>query len=446
VSTASVRAAVAVRGPAVEAAIRFDAVAVLTAVVVLLVAIPSGVVVPTLGSIGTPAILAGVMVLFWWAVARLVPALGAATGRQPVRIVVFIFAGAALASFAAAMARPMADVEARSAYRGLITAAFWLGIALLAADGIVNRGRLEVLLRRLVVAGTILAALGIVQYATAFNPTELFQHLPGLAPNTDLASALGSRSSFRRVEGTAAHPIEFSVVLAMILPFAFHFALYGGPRRRLARWLGVAIISAGIILSISRSGILAMAVVGLALAWGWPWRWRLQALAATVASGLLVYLAVPGMVGTLRDIFLTAASDTSVTGRTARYAAAFDFVGQAPIFGRGLKTFIPALYFVTDNQYLATAIEMGVVGLAALLLLLVVPFFAVRAARRRTTDPASRHLAQALAASALVPLVTCATFDVFSYQMVSGFTFLILGCCGALWRLQPVPIDAEQRP
>jgi len=327
--------------------LRFDAVAALTVILILLVGLPAGVVIPGLSSVGTPAILAGLLALFWWALARLVPELGAASGWQPARIVLFVFAGSVLASFAAAMARPMTDLETRGAYRGLITAASWAGTALLAMDGIQDRDRLEVLLRRLVAVTTLLAVVGVLQFFIRFDLTALYQHLPGLAPSTDLSSALGERSSFRRVEATTGHPIEFSVVLAMILPVAVHFASTSRSRWRLIRWLGVAMIAMGIIMSVSRSGILGLAVAGLAVLWGWSWRRRVQALIAAGAFIGLVYVAIPGMVGTLRSLFLGAGSDPSVTGRMARYTAAANLIDQAPIFGRGFRTLIPAIYFLS---------------------------------------------------------------------------------------------------
>jgi O-antigen ligase len=429
--------------------LQFDAVTVLTVILVLLVAFPSGLVVSAFGAVGTPAILAGFLVLFWWAMARIVPALGAATGRQPVRAVLLMLAGAALASFAAAMARPLTDAETRAVYRGLITVGFWMGLALLAADGITSRARLEVLLRRLVLAATLLAVAGILQFFTGYDPTAFYRNIPGLVTNTDLASGVGLRSLFLRIEATANHPIEFSVIMATTLPLAIHFAFNTGPRWRLARWLGVGMIGLAMMMSVSRSGILGISASGLVLLWSYSWRRRAQALALGGSFLLLVYLAFPGMLGTLRSLFLSAASDPSVTGRIVRYPAAFNLYAQAPWFGRGFKTLIPDQYLglvgigTLDNQYLTTLIEMGIVGLVTLLLLMLVPLFMVLRARSRMSDPVNRDLALALGASILVPLITCATFDLLYYQIATGYMLIILGCCGALWRLERSRSTAE---
>ena len=58
-----------------------------------------------------------------------------------------------------------------------------------------------------------------------------------------------------------------------------------------------------------------------------------------------------------------------------------------------------------------------------------------RNARRLSTDPETRQLAQVLAASVAVPMVAFATFDAFSFAMAASLTFLIIGCVGAFWRL-----------
>jgi O-antigen ligase len=151
---------------------------------------------------------------------------------------------------------------------------------------------------------------------------------------------------------------------------------------------------------------------------------------------MLVYLAVPHMLAALRNLFLNASSDISVTGRIDRYPAAFTLYAQAPWLGRGFKTLIPQQYLLLDNQYLVTLIEMGVVGVIALLLVMLVPIMMVWTARSRMSNPISRDLALAMGASILVPLIACATFDLLFYQIATGYMFIILGCCGALWRIE----------
>ena len=58
-----------------------------------------------------------------------------------------------------------------------------------------------------------------------------------------------------------------------------------------------------------------------------------------------------------------------------------------------------------------------------------------RRARRLAVDPEIRDLAQCLAASVAVGAVAFGTLDAFSFPIVSGLTFLLIGCVGAVWRL-----------
>jgi hypothetical protein len=109
---------------------------------------------------------------------------------------------------------------------------------------------------------------------------------------------------------------------------------------------------------------------------------------------------------------------------------------ESPWIGRGLSTFIPSIYRTLDNQYLGTLIESGLLGLIALLALLVGSVSIGLSIRARSSDPEVRSLSYSLAVSAAVAVVSFFTFDAFGFPMLSGMLFLLLGCLGALWRLE----------
>ena len=108
------------------------------------------------------------------------------------------------------------------------------GVTLVTVDMLATRESVEAVLRRLVICTAGLAALGILQFTTGFDIAELVK-IPGLTADGAL-HFIGERSNFRRVSGTAAHPIEMGVVLALGLPLALHFAAYREAHRR--RWQG----------------------------------------------------------------------------------------------------------------------------------------------------------------------------------------------------------------
>ncbi|KOU26354.1 hypothetical protein ADK51_14400, partial [Streptomyces sp. WM6368] len=103
-------------------------------------------------------------------------------------------------------------------------------------------------------------------------------------------------------------------------------------------------------------------------------------------------------------------SDSSTQARTVKYSAIVPYLGERPLFGRGFGTFLPELFFFTDNQYMLTLAEMGLVGLLALLVLLFTGIHQGGAIRRLARTESDRELGQAFFASALVSLVIVATW------------------------------------
>ena len=96
---------------------------------------------------------------------------------------------------------------------------------------------------------------------------------------------------------------------------------------------------------------------------------------------------------------------------------------------------MPSVFFYTDDQYLNSAIELGLVGVAAIIALFVTGWWSARNVRRRSADPEIRHLGQCMAASCAVMLIVYGAFDALYFPMAAGITFLMLGCLAALWRL-----------
>ena len=411
-----------------------DVAAVLIAYVVLVFGLPTRLIVGPLGAQGTPAVILGILGLFWWICGRVAPSLGLAEGRQPIRIGVFLFSIAVLLSYGLGHRYPLDVAELTSADRGLLLLASCAGIALLASDGITSRERLDAVLRALVWMATFCATLGIIAFVTHVDLASDIR-VPGLVPNTTL-SADGGRSGFVRVAGTTGHPIEFGVVLSMVLPIALHYTFADRHRKLSRRWLPVLLLVFAIPMSVSRSGVLGVAIGCLVVFVSWPRRRKLRTLCLVAVYAVVMRVLIPGLLGTIKSGFLNASSDDSIKGRTEDYKVVGQFISAHPWFGRGFFTFLPSKFFILDNAYLGLLIEIGVVGLVLFLALLVTGFGCAHGARRRSSDEVSRSLAQALVASMAVILVTFLTFDAMGYSTTAGVTFLLLGCCGALWRLQ----------
>jgi polysaccharide biosynthesis protein PslJ len=412
---------------------RVDSVTLLTVYLFVLMAIPSALVFAPLGGAGAPSTIVGAILFIWYILNWLHPASAFGSRRLPMRSVSIVFLCAVLASYAAANRHALPALELNGADRGLILTCGWLGVLLLAADGIGSMERLRTLLQRIVFGATALSVLGIVQFFTGLDAARYIV-IPGLVANQPYID-VSLRDSLNRVSATAIHPIEFGFVLAVILPIAIHQARHAKPGFRVRRWLQVAAIAATMPMTVSRSAMLGLAVSLIVILPTWPRRDRWTAIIVTVFSFVALRAVIPGLLGTLRDLFLEIGSDSSTKSRTAAFGHASPLISAHPFFGQGFGTFLPNVFFFTDDQYLNSLIEIGVVGIIAIFALFTTGWLLARGARRISDDAEIRHLGQCLAASAAVMIVCYATFDAFYFNMAAGLTFLVLGCIGALWRL-----------
>ncbi|WP_316766954.1 O-antigen ligase family protein [Streptomyces sasae] len=412
---------------------RLDATTILTGYLVLAYFIPSNLTLPALGGVGTPANVFALLGLLWylatWLGGRILPAEGT---RLP-RVVMCVLAAAVLLSYLADATRESSHEEVLGADRGLIGLSVWVALVVLTSAGIQERSRLDTLMRRLVVLGTVVALIGYYDFFAATNIADSI-HIPGLQSSTAGISAM-DRGSFTRPRSTTAHPLEFGGMLAILVPFAVHQAF--DPVRRhagaLRRWGPVAIMAGALPLTVSRTSIIGAFIVILVMVPRWKPQRRWAAIGIVLGSVAGFKVIIPGLIGTITNLFATflSNSDSSTQARTVKYSAIVPYLSEHPWFGRGFGTFTPDLYFFTDNQYMLTLAEMGAAGMVALLALFVTGIHQGGAIRRLARTESDRELGQAFLASALVALVISATFDALSFPMYAGMFFLTLGAGGS---------------
>ncbi len=385
---------------------------------------------------GTPATVTGLAALTLWGVAVVLP------GRSylcrtvvAVRMVIGLLVGTILLGYMILHLRHVPGGELLGSDRMLVQVLSWAGVALLAAEGIRDRDELYRVLRTLIAAVAVMAVVGFLQFRSGIDLADLVNRIPVLHQNAELVS-IQDREGFRRPAGTATHPIEFGTVIAMTLPLALHLARFDVARSRARRWLPVVAITVGVPVAVSRSAVLAAVVAGIVIFTGLEPRLRPRALGAAAAFVVAIYATTPGLLGTLRNLFVHAGSDTSITYRTNDYEVVGEYIRQSPLLGRGPGTFLADSYIILDNQYLLSAIEIGLVGLATVIGFLLATAFLGRGARHRSTDRAIRDLGQAMAATSLASAVAAFTFDAFSFLMYAGLVPLCLGVAGALWQMQ----------
>jgi hypothetical protein len=411
---------------------KVDAVRLLTVYAVLLTLIPSTLIFAPLGGMGTPATVFSVCIFLWYIASWMRGRLEPSGGGRLVRVAMLLFVLAVLASFVAAMTRDVTQTEVLAADRGLLWLISSAGLVVVTAEAITDYHRLDVLLRRLVVLGSVVAFIGILQFVH-IDLTHLIQ-IPGLTANPDIAAIASLvRSSHIRPTGTTTQPIELAVVMAMLLPLAIQQAFDHSRGGRFRRWAPVALIGVVGPLTVSRSAILGLLAGLLVIFPTWRPRRKLNALVVFIGSLGVMHLAVHGLIGTFFNLFqgIFNGQDASVNSRTADYSGVSQYIVQRPIFGRGIGTFLPELYRFTDNMYLLALVELGVVGVVLMTFLFIAGIRSAATGRRRATDERQREIGQALVAAMVVVMVSSFTFDSLTFPMCSGLFFLLLGCTGA---------------
>jgi O-antigen ligase len=166
-----------------------------------------------------------------------------------------------------------------------------------------------------------------------------------------------------------------------------------------------------------------------------PLRQRLVALAGVPFALVATFMTAHGLISTLASYFGYGTEDASIAHRVSNYDYVEQLVRGSPWIGHGGGTYIPSGVHILDNQYLKTAIELGGIGVLALVALFLIPMIAAIAARRRSTDEAHRLLCAALAGGVLAALVCSSTFDSLSFPMFFDTYALMIGLIGACWRL-----------
>ncbi|MGI5244872.1 O-antigen ligase family protein [Dactylosporangium sp. CA-139066] len=412
---------------------RIDAAALLSLTIALVLLVPFRYVLPGLTGIGRPGLVMGMLLFLWWTLARFTPTLSM-TGPQPMRWALMGLLVSALISYAVGFMRGLTSIEANNSDRTILVYGIFAGIMLTAADGIPNWIRLRGVLKVLVVCGAIIGAIGIAQYVTKIDVTQ-YIIIPGLQAHWD-ALGFEARGGGVRVASTTTHYIEFAATMSLILPFALSFALHAGTkRRRMIAAIAAVMLAGGNAVTISRTGILAVLLMLIVLIPIWTWRTRYNILVMAGAMLAVIGGASPGLLRTLTNLFDSPDSNPAFTVRADRYPLAFHYINQRPWFGRGTGTWVPPQYQILDNQWLATLIQNGYVGAAALALLHLTGIVLAFLAFRRSSTPEDKHLCAALISTQLIAIVVAGTFDSWAFSTYTMILALTCGMCGTVWRL-----------
>ncbi|GAA4018449.1 hypothetical protein GCM10022247_47500 [Allokutzneria multivorans] len=404
---------------------------VLVAFAVLL-ALPQNVVIAGVGGSLTPARLIAAVCLIWWVVARAAGGMGVRVDVNPVRATVLGGSLVLLAAHALALGLGTPPELLGGADRGWMLYALCVGVALLACDGLSGLGALRAVLGAVVLGVTVSAIAAVAHFAAGIDLRALIS-LPGTEVQGMGAINL-ARGGLERALGFANHPIELAALSASAIPLALYLGRYA--RWRPLWWVCAFVMAAGIVVSISRTGLLGLAMIGVFLLprLGFV-RWALGAIVTAVFAALAM-TAEPKLSAVVGQTVAGSSNDYSVWSRLADYEYVLGRLALRPFSGQGFGTYTAPPQPYLDNQYLFTLVESGVPGLLVLVALLLVPVISARAAwvrlGRKATMPELRDAAWAVGSALAVAAMCFATFDALAFPQFQGLTFLLIGIAGAV--------------
>jgi O-antigen ligase len=414
---------------------RTDGIVLLQAFAIAVMVFPSDMVIKPIGAAGYPASLLGVCIFGVFFVSVLFGFHDAGRHSHPIRGVLCVMWVAVLASYVFMDRGRLTGIELTSADRMLIRFAVVTGVALVAAEWLRSVDDVMRVVRVLCWGAAFCGFVAMVQYWLGVDLARFLRQLPGFTQNHD-NPAIQARGGLHRVAGTAIHAIELGVVSGMMIPITVCLGLYERGKSAFKRWGPLTLVTLGVATSVSRSAILSVVMALAVLVVLMPPVQRMAALCVLPIAVGGIFMSAHGLIGTLAGFFAGASNDPSIQYRTHDYPLAEQLWHSAPWFGRGPGTWIPADQLnVFDNQYLGTAVELGGVGIVALLVFLFGPAIVALSARRWSFDPDLRLLCAAIAAAGFAATVCSFTFDSLSFPMFVNLHALLIGFAGACWRL-----------
>jgi hypothetical protein len=314
------------------------------------------------------------------------------------------------------------------------------------------RKDLDRMLALLVGGGTVLAVAALVEWRTSTNLFNWYSHVAPFLHYVDEGVAQ-TRGSGYRARASAQHPIALTAALVMLLPLA----LYLYQRNRSRVWLGCAgLLALGGLSTGSRTGmvmLMALLVSFLCI----RFRETVRLLPMLLPLFVLVQLAMPGTLGTMKSMLNPSYlikeqsyDQGASAGRAADLGPALDRWATKPFLGSGFGTTVAdpnapkeSEKQILDDQWLGSLLEIGAIGVLALLWLYV------RAIRRltrlvKTLPESDAWLATALAAAIISFAAGMLTFDAFAFIQVTFLTFVLLALSSVAVRI--LARDSAQRP
>lgn len=319
--------------------------------------------------------------------------------------------------------------------KGLLSLGSYIALYFLIVS-LVTREDVLPICRVIVATSGLVGLTAMLERLSTANPIrEALGGIPGL----ELAN-LGhlTRGEGIRVAGTAEHPIAFGGLMAMVLPIALY--LMFTEKKHRALWVATtAFIGGSMVLSVSRSALIAAAAGYLTLFAVWPKR-RL-ALASLALVGLLgVHIVFPGVLGAFQatfspQYFAQQESMQNPYNRVSDYPRVRAIIPNQPMLGLSYNAFDPQTYFFLDNQLLKFVLEVGFIG-TFFVVLFVWRVGAMLVRAIGSGSEADRALAAALLGAVISFALLSVFFDTFGFSQIT-WMFFIFAALGVRFASRP---------
>jgi O-antigen ligase len=406
---------------------------------------PADMVLDPIGAVAYVAMLVAIVLFGIWAATAAFGMHNPSLRRSPARLGLAIFWLVSLAAYITPSPLHATPVTRAAADRWLLTLIGVSGIVLVMGESLRSMGQVARAVRALSVGATICALVAIYQFITITDPMEIVRAaMIGWSENGG-SNAFQARSQFFRVSGSTFSPIELGVVSAMILPLSVWRSLFDSVQHRWVLWMQTILIGVAAVITISRSAILSLLIVMLAFIPTLPRIPRRWALLIAPACIAVVFLVLPGFLTTMTEAFGAGTRDPSISTRVDDYPMVEAIVAANPWtgIGPGAYIFTDALK-ILDNQYLLTAVTMGLLGVAGFVMFVGLPMISSIQVAVAAPSAALRCLAGAVAAGAGAAALASGTYDSLSFPVFVIVLSAVIGLSAAIWQIaQDEPLEVS---
>ena len=268
-----------------------------------------------------------------------------------------------------------------------------------------------------------------------------------------LATIEGNRAA---IVGLLGDPNDLALVLVIYVPLFLELMLEDSGRRRLGWGLLLAILIAGIFMTVSRGGALALiAAVGFSL----YDRGRLGLrvlLAPALVVVVIAMLVLAGWNDRESGAFRAGQLDQSAQGRLDTWSSGVRMTIHNPVFGVGFGQFpdnyesyvmSPVIWGEHDahNSFIKAAAETGLAGFIPFMALVLLTF-RIGYRRRKAEVPEDSPIERAVRRSLFPSMVGFCVAAFFLSQCWSWFLFILFAQAATMyeiWSLDDDPLNAE---